>query len=91
MPGLVNAHFHSPGNLMKGCLDGLPLEFWQNKEPKLLERDLTRSRARTGIDLVNKRGAARSLVRGLHEKRTIVLLPDQAVRPSEGILVPFLG
>ena len=25
MPGLINAHFHSPGNLMKGCLDGMPL------------------------------------------------------------------
>ena len=26
LPGLVNAHFHSPGNLMRGALDGLPLE-----------------------------------------------------------------
>ncbi|MBE9100758.1 amidohydrolase family protein [Vacuolonema iberomarrocanum] len=26
MPGLVNAHLHSPGNLMKGMLDGMPLE-----------------------------------------------------------------
>ena len=26
MPGLVNAHFHSPGNLMKGSLPGYPLE-----------------------------------------------------------------
>jgi len=58
---------------------------------ELLERDLTRSRSRTGIELVDKRGAAKSLVRGLREKRTIVLLPDQAVRPQEGILVPFLG
>ncbi len=28
MPGLINAHFHSPGNLMKGALDGLPLELF---------------------------------------------------------------
>lgn len=28
MPGLVNAHFHSSGNLMKGCLPGLPLELF---------------------------------------------------------------
>jgi cytosine/adenosine deaminase-related metal-dependent hydrolase len=28
MPGLINAHFHSPGNLMKGTLDGLPLELF---------------------------------------------------------------
>ena len=28
MPGLINAHFHSPGNLMKGALPGYPLEIF---------------------------------------------------------------
>jgi cytosine/adenosine deaminase-related metal-dependent hydrolase len=28
MPGLINAHFHSPGTLQKGTLDGLPLELF---------------------------------------------------------------
>ena len=28
MPGLINAHFHSPGNLLKGTLDSLPLELF---------------------------------------------------------------
>ena len=28
MPGLVNGHIHSPGNLMKGMLDNLPLEIF---------------------------------------------------------------
>ena len=28
MPGLVNAHFHSPGNFMKGSLEGMPLELF---------------------------------------------------------------
>lgn len=28
MPGLINAHFHSPGNLMKGALDSMPLELF---------------------------------------------------------------
>jgi 5-methylthioadenosine/S-adenosylhomocysteine deaminase len=28
MPGLINAHLHSPGNLMRGLLDGLPLEIF---------------------------------------------------------------
>lgn len=38
MPGLVNAHFHSPGNLMKGCLDNLPLElFMLHEVPPLAE------------------------------------------------------
>lgn len=26
MPGLINAHLHSPANLMKGALEGMPLE-----------------------------------------------------------------
>lgn len=28
MPGLINAHFHSPGNFLKGQLDSLPLEIF---------------------------------------------------------------
>lgn len=32
MPGLVNAHFHSPGNLLKGSLPGLPLELFMLHE-----------------------------------------------------------
>ena len=32
MPGLVNGHFHSPGNLMKGSLPGLPLELFMLHE-----------------------------------------------------------
>ncbi|MEM0909126.1 MAG: amidohydrolase family protein [Pseudomonadota bacterium] len=28
IPGLINAHLHSPGNLMRGTLDGLPLELF---------------------------------------------------------------
>ena len=26
IPGLINAHLHSPGNFMRGTLEGLPLE-----------------------------------------------------------------
>jgi 5-methylthioadenosine/S-adenosylhomocysteine deaminase len=37
MPGLINAHFHSPGNLMKGCLPGLPLELFMLHEVPPLE------------------------------------------------------
>ena len=28
MPGLVNAHLHSPANLLKGALDDAPLEIF---------------------------------------------------------------
>jgi cytosine/adenosine deaminase-related metal-dependent hydrolase len=39
LPGLVNAHVHSPGNLMRGCLDNLPLEIFMLYEvPPLAEK-----------------------------------------------------
>jgi 5-methylthioadenosine/S-adenosylhomocysteine deaminase len=39
IPGLVNGHFHSPANLMKGTLPGLPLEVFMLYEvPPLSDR-----------------------------------------------------
>jgi Kdo2-lipid IVA lauroyltransferase/acyltransferase len=58
---------------------------------KYLERDLVASRARAGAEMVDRRNAARFLVRALAEKAVIVLLPDQAVIPREGVLVRFMG
>jgi KDO2-lipid IV(A) lauroyltransferase len=58
---------------------------------ELLERDLQLLRAKTGAEVVDRRRAARALMRGLAENAVVVLLPDQAVLPREGILVPFLG
>lgn len=56
-----------------------------------LERDLARLRARTGAAVIDRRKAARALMKGLSENATIVLLPDQAVQEREGVLVPFVG
>ena len=58
---------------------------------ELLERDLQKIRARTGAEVIDRRRAARALLKGLAENAVIVLLPDQAVQPREGVLVPFLG
>lgn len=58
---------------------------------EFLERDLARIRARTGADVVDRRKAARPLMKTLAENGIVVLLPDQAVLPREGVLVPFLG
>ena len=58
---------------------------------ELLERELQQIRARTGAEVVDRRKAARVLMKGLAENGVIVLLPDQAVVPREGVLVPFLG
>lgn len=39
MPGLVNGHFHSPGNFMKGALPNTPLELFMLYEvPPLMDR-----------------------------------------------------
>lgn len=37
VPGLINAHFHSPVNHMKGCLDGFPLEIFMLYESPSLD------------------------------------------------------
>jgi tetraacyldisaccharide 4'-kinase len=58
---------------------------------ELLERDLQRLREKTGAEVVDRRRAARVLLRGLAENAVVVLLPDQAVLPREGVLAPFLG
>ena len=56
-----------------------------------LERDLAAIRERTGAQVVDRRAAARPLLRALTHNEVIILLPDQAVIPREGAAVPFLG
>jgi tetraacyldisaccharide 4'-kinase len=58
---------------------------------ELLEADLQKLRAKTGAEVVDRRKAARLLMRSLAENGVVVLLPDQAVLPREGVLTPFLG
>jgi KDO2-lipid IV(A) lauroyltransferase len=58
---------------------------------EFLERDLAQIRSRTGAAVLDRRRAAREMLRALSENAVVVLLPDQAVLPREGILVPFLG
>jgi KDO2-lipid IV(A) lauroyltransferase len=58
---------------------------------ELLEADLQKLRERTGAEVIDRRKAARSLMRALAENAVVVLLPDQAVLPREGVLAPFVG
>jgi KDO2-lipid IV(A) lauroyltransferase len=51
---------------------------------------MARLRARTGAQVVDRRNAARALLKGLAENAVVVLLPDQAVQPREGVLVSFI-
>jgi len=56
-----------------------------------LERDLARGRSQTGAVMMDRRGAARTMLKVLMQNGLVGILPDQAVQPREGILVPFLG
>jgi Kdo2-lipid IVA lauroyltransferase/acyltransferase len=56
-----------------------------------LETLLERSRKRFGVEMVPRRNAARVLMRALSRGEGVIVLPDQAVSPREGILVPFIG
>jgi lauroyl/myristoyl acyltransferase/tetraacyldisaccharide-1-P 4'-kinase len=58
---------------------------------ELLEGDLQRLREKTGAEVVDRRKAVRALLKTLSRGGTVVLLPDQAVQPREGVLSPFLG
>jgi Kdo2-lipid IVA lauroyltransferase/acyltransferase len=58
---------------------------------ELLAADLARLRSRTGATIVDRRAAARALYKTLAGNGVVGLLPDQAVLPREGVLVPFLG
>jgi tetraacyldisaccharide-1-P 4'-kinase/lauroyl/myristoyl acyltransferase len=57
----------------------------------LIEASVQRFRAKTGAEVIDRRRAARGLMRALAENAMVVLLPDQAVQPREGVLVPFVG
>ncbi|MDO9403894.1 MAG: amidohydrolase family protein [Polaromonas sp.] len=75
MPGLINAHFHSPGNFMKGSLDGLPLElFMLHEVPPLapaasgqgdVQRDDLVARASRHAYVRTQLGAVEMLRRGI--------------------------
>jgi KDO2-lipid IV(A) lauroyltransferase len=56
-----------------------------------LDAELRRLRSRFGSRLIDKRGAARGILRALEERSTVGILIDQRVHPREGIQVPFFG
>lgn len=56
-----------------------------------LARELERSRERFGNRALDKRGAARAMLRVLHAGSLLGILIDQRVRLQDGIRVPFFG
>jgi Kdo2-lipid IVA lauroyltransferase/acyltransferase len=56
-----------------------------------IDEHLNRARLRAGVQILDRRNAARPLIQTLGRGGIVTMVVDQAVKPREGILVPFLG
>lgn len=90
---IISAHYGSweAGGLAMMSLMKNVRAVARRLDNEYLERDLAQIRARSGVQLLDRRKAGRSLMKALSEKAVVILLPDQAVQPREGILVNFMG
>lgn len=90
---VISAHFGSweVGGLAITSLSKNVRTVARRLDNEYLERDLVRLRVSTGAEVVDRRNAARVLMKALADNGVVVMLPDQAVLPREGVLVPFLG
>ena len=90
---VISAHFGSweVGGLAITSLSKNVLTVARRLDNEYLQDDLAKLRASTGAVVVDRRAAARPLMKALSENGVVVMLPDQAVLPREGILAPFLG
>jgi Kdo2-lipid IVA lauroyltransferase/acyltransferase len=89
----ITAHFGSWETVGLGvaAMIGQMTTVVRDLDNELLAADLARLRARTGATIVDRRSAARALYKTLADNGAVGLLPDQAVLPREGVLVPFLN
>ncbi len=76
-----------PMGLYGGTMDviGRPMD------NPFLDRDLTRLRSRFGNRLLDKRGAARSMIKILRQKGALGILIDQRSPSPDAVDVPFFG
>ena len=90
---VISAHFGSweVGGLAITSLSKNVITVARRLDNEYLQRDLARLRTSTGAEVVDRRNAARALMKALADNAIVVLLPDQAVLPREGVLAPFLG
>lgn len=89
----ITAHYGSweTAGLAATAIVGPMTTVARTLDNRLLAADLERVRAQTGATIVERRSAARALLKTLARNGVVALLPDQAVQPREGVLVPFLG
>ena len=75
MPGLVNAHAHTPMTLVRGAGDGLPLQRWLNEAMWPREGRMTPEDVWWGMAL----GSAEMLVSGVTTSCEMYLFEDAVV------------
>lgn len=90
---IMTAHFGSweTAGLATSALIPNIKTIYRPLDNELLERDVQRLRVQNGLQVIDRKGAARVLMRTLAENGIIGLLPDQAVLPREGVLADFMG
>ena len=90
---VISAHFGSweVGGLAITSLAKNVHTVARRLDNELLQEELARLRASTGAVVVDRLHAARPLMKALSENGVVVMLPDQAVLPREGVLSLFLG
>ncbi|MBW3563160.1 MAG: lysophospholipid acyltransferase family protein [Acidobacteria bacterium] len=90
---LFTAHFGDWESAI-AALETLDIPFAVVARPldnPLLQRDIERARTRTGIRILARRKSARTMRDWIAQGKGVVVLPDQAVAPRHGLLVPFVS
>jgi KDO2-lipid IV(A) lauroyltransferase len=90
---VISAHFGSweVGGLAITSLSKSVYTVARRLDNEYLQGHLARLRTSTGAVVIDRRAAARPLMKALSENGVVVMLPDQAVLPREGVLASFLG
>lgn len=60
-------------------------------DSKSFDKILSQNRKQFDMDLIEKQGAARGMLKALKDGRMLVVLVDQNTREKEGILIDFFG
>ncbi|HKD12098.1 MAG TPA: lysophospholipid acyltransferase family protein [Thermoanaerobaculia bacterium] len=90
---LLSAHFGSweIGAVRAGLLGEPISSVVRPLDNPLLEEELARRRTRFGNRLIQKKDAAREVLRAIRAGQTVAILIDQNVLAEEAIFVPFFG
>jgi KDO2-lipid IV(A) lauroyltransferase len=79
------------GNLAMPLLGGQFAAVGRPMGNSLLYSRVLRQRSRTGNWVIDRRNAARAILRALHSGRTVGILNDQYSRRTRGLFVPLFG